>query len=155
MALIACTCGSTIAFAAPIVIYSGVVADAIDGVVVNGIAYDVTFADNFTDTTFANNAPAVATAASEVDAALNATTAEFVSIPGIGNINNFVIGDRLAGGTTVTSFSAEHNWQNEGSIFQFGSGADSVFTKVPEPASVATLGAGLLGLGLYRRGKRA
>jgi hypothetical protein len=91
-----------------------------------------------------------------VDAALNATTAAFVQINGFGAINNFVIGDRNAGGTIVTSFSSPGSWQNFGSIFAAGVNANSVFTPaVPEPSTWALLLLGFAGLGFaFRQSRR-
>jgi PEP-CTERM motif len=153
---IACLCGSAVADAATVVL-SGVVATAIDGVVVNGVTYNVTFAFDVTDTTFANNAAAVATAVSEVNAALNGTIAEFVSVPGLGSIDNFTIGDRFAGGTTVANDAGAGTWHNVGSI-AFAPDSNSVFTPaVPEPSTWAMglIGFGLMGFLGYRKTRSA
>ena len=158
-AALSCTVGvfaPTLAHAATVVLLNPLVATAIDGVVVNGHEYDVTFANDFIDTTFANNPTAVAAAIVAVDAALNASTAAFVHIDGFGSIDNFVVGDRDAGGITTNSFSTAHNWHNFGSIFAPAVDADSVFTAVPEPSTWAMMLLGFAGLGAlaaFRRTK--
>jgi hypothetical protein len=73
-----------------VVLNNSQVASAVDGVVVDGVVYDVTFVANAIDSTFDVNATGAATAESELIAALNGTTAAFVALQGCCTINNFL-----------------------------------------------------------------
>ena len=141
------------AHAAPIVVLANSqVVKEVDGIVVDGSTYNVTFVADAVDHTFDNNAIGESIAATELENALNATTAPYVNLAGVGTINQFVVGDILTGGIELTSFFAAGNWQSVGIVENDGSAA--VFTPVspmPEPATLLLFAAGLAALVVLRR----
>lgn len=144
------------------VIYSGSVASEVEDLVVDGVTYDVTFAANSASagvTIFNGNSAAAQTAVSELDAALNATPAAFVSEAGVGSINQFIVEDNGSGnGIETTSFFAAENWKNEGSVSDDGS--EAVFAEVavtPLPAALPLFASGFGAMSLlgWRRRRKA
>jgi hypothetical protein len=139
----------------PVVVYSGNVATAVDGVVVNGVTYNVTFGEP-PDSLFDGDATDATTAIDEIDAALNTTTAEYVTLQGCCSINQFIVEDAgTYNGILTTSYGAAGNW---GNFDPTASGDTSVaeFTvapaATPEPSSLALFGTGVLSLvGVARR----
>ncbi len=89
---VGCVSATSAANAATAVLSSpgSAVATGVNGVFVNGAVYDVTFAAA-PDTTFSNNSAGAATAIGEMNTALNGSTAAFVSIPGFGSIDQFIV----------------------------------------------------------------
>ena len=121
--------------AAPVVILqSAQVASAVDGLVVDGITYNVTFAAFTSDTTFNGNAAGAQAAVSALDAALNGTTADFVAEPGVGSIDNFIVEDNgLESGIETSSLLKSGQWQNLGAVPQDNSTAVFTVASAPEP----------------------
>jgi hypothetical protein len=143
------------AYAAPVVVLANSqVAKEVDRLVVDGSTYNVTFVAGAVDHTFDSNTIAEGVAAAELETALNATTAAFVDLVGVGTINQFVVGDILTSGIQVTSFFEAGNWRNNGIVTNDGSAA--VFTlapvtPAPEPATILLFATGLASLIMLRR----
>ena len=126
--------GATANAAAIAVLSSPQVAAEVVGVDVGGVNYNVTFAGYAIDHTFDSKPGAESGAAAQLATALNATTAPYVGSEGVGSINQFVVGNILAGGVQVASGSVAGAWQNNG--FVSGDGSASVFTQVTPPTVV-------------------
>jgi hypothetical protein len=142
---------------AGVILSSPQVAKEVDGLVVNGVTYDVTFGQTgVSDNTFVGNAAGALTAVKELEAALNATTAAFVLEPGVGAINQFIVQDGAVGaGIGTSSFFTAGNWQTLGATTgDFSTAFFTVETAVPEPGSLALLAVGLAPLWPLRRRRR-
>jgi hypothetical protein len=145
---------TSFAYASPVVIYSGDVASAVNGIVFNGVTYNVTFQSDAIDSLFDGDATDALVVANELDAALNTTTAGYVSLQGCCAINQFIVED--AGdyaGVSVTSYGNPGEWGIY-HLSQTGDGSVAVFTvaPTPEPSAIVLLGTGVLGLaGVARR----
>ncbi len=146
---------ATAAYADPIVVLgdSGQVANAIDGLVVDGQTYNVMFEDRATSTTFQDNSSGASAAANAIATALNGTTAAYVLITGIGSGSSFVVQNNGSLGVLGTSYGIAGNWQL---LYNVDDVSVAVFTSVPvpEPGSFALLGSGLFALGLIRFASR-
>jgi hypothetical protein len=132
--------GASHASADPVVVLSTPgSALAIDGLYVGGTEYDVTFVVDAIDPTFDGQAGLAAEAVSELDAALNLTTAYLVNLAGCCVINQFTVEDNGPyAGIQTTSYSSAGNWQVY-STSATGDGSVAVFTAVPEPAGIGWL----------------
>ena len=122
--------GATANAAAIAVLSSPQVAAEVVGVDVGGDNYNVTFAHGAVDHTFDSMPGAAGGAAAQLETALNATTAPFVSSQGIGSISHFIVGNILAGGIQVASASVAGTWSDYGYAAE---GSASVFTKIAQP----------------------
>lgn len=138
------------ALATPIVLLdSPRVAREIIKLDVLGTLYNVTF-NNVGDGTFVGNAAGATAARDAINAALNMTTADLVSILNTGvSVNNFGVQD---GASTVrgVSFFVPGNWQASGNTALLAPIAQ--FTAyVPEPGTSLLMVLGLAGLASRRR----
>ncbi len=147
-ALLLAFLGTSFAHATPVVTYSGVVASEVDGIVVNGVTYDVTFVADAVDSLFDNDPTDALTAADELGAALNATSAAYVALQECCAINEFIVEDAGAYlGVGVTSHGYAGNWQLYTPPFgEDGSVAVFTVAPTPEPSGLVLLGSGVLGL---------
>src|SRR5271165_1776052 len=84
-----------------VVLASALVVKEIKDLSVDGVLYDVTFQPFTVDQTFNGKPFEQAVAEAELENALNGTTAPYVLLPGIGSINQFVVGNYLSGGTQL------------------------------------------------------
>ena len=131
---------------------------AINGLMVGGKEYNVSFMQYATDQTFWNNPVGVKAAADAIDAALNASLANalyLANVPVQTGPNKFVVASAPNWGMLTTGYSA-HDWEegwygssNNTAVFSLVS-ADPSRTAVPEPASIALIGTALVGLGCVR-----
>jgi hypothetical protein len=149
--------GACDAMADPVVVLSSsATAEAVDGVFVGGTEYDVSFIADAINPTFDGQSGLAAEAVSELDAALNTTTAYLVNLAGCCAINQFIVeDDGPYAGIETTSFFDQGNWlvytttaTEDGSI--------AVFTAVSEPADIGWLFMGAsLALLVFRSGRSA
>jgi hypothetical protein len=149
--------GACDAMADPVVVLSTPgSAEAVDGVFVGGTEYDVSFIANAIDPTFDGQSSLAAEAVSELDAALNGTTAYLVNLAGCCVINQFIVeDDGPYAGVNTTSYSSPGNWQVYSTTVT-GDGSVAVFTAVPEPADIGWLTMGVsLALLAVRSGRSA
>ena len=136
------------AHAAPIVVLDGgTFATEVDNLEVDGRFYNVTFGVTV-DQTFQGNPSGALDAANGLLAALNASAAVNVEIPGVLTADGFTIADNGSSGEGLQNGTATQGlWS-----VVFGSGLPfAEFAAVPEPTTLALLTAGLVPLGAARR----
>ena len=149
-------CSISGARANPIVIQSGGVASEVDGIVVTGITYNVTFLDyssSFTgETTFDGDSTNAALAGQALIDALNTASAFRVLLPNISiSANHFLVEDN--GRETGIQYSSTAPGQGVQPWHSLGDNVDSfiaTFAEVAVPGPIA--GAGLPGLILASAG---
>lgn len=137
------------------VIYSGQVATAIDGLVVDGKTYNVTFDQSYS-TAFEGSPSGALDATNAIDAALNGTTAVYVNVPGLGNTLAFTVEDSGDFGVSGANSGSAGTWHlfstnfDDQSVAQF-----TAVSGVPEPAIWAMMLLGCFSLGAALRHRRA
>ena len=140
------------------------VVEAIDDLLIDGTLYDVTFGFYTTslDLTFEGDTAGATTAASDIGAALNTSTAAYIEIPGTGSSNLFTVntGSDVSGysGVTWTSYGDVGNWQPLVGALGIGVAQfEALPSPVPEPplAPVVLFGFGAIVLVENRRRRRS
>jgi hypothetical protein len=147
-------CSISGARADPVVTQSGGVASEVDGIVVNGVTYNVTFQDitfNTGDMTFVGDATDAALAGQALIAALNAASTSRVQIdppPGAVSVNYFIVQDvgyqRGIEYSSTAPGGGTGPWQLAGDVVGSVYSAASFAQVAAVPGPIA--GAGLPGL---------